>query len=52
MPPSSPSLALFKEGELVAFVPRQRIEGRDAATVAADLIALFDQYCASSRGAA
>ncbi len=52
VPPSSPSLALFKEGEIVAFVPRQKIEGRDAATVASDLMALFDQHCGSGPGAA
>ncbi|RMH18897.1 MAG: BrxA/BrxB family bacilliredoxin [Acidobacteria bacterium] len=46
IPPSSPSMALFKDGELVYFVPRHRIEGRDAEAVAQDLRAAFDQYCA------
>lgn len=44
-PPSSPSLALFKEGKLVHFVPRHRIEGRDAESFGKDLKALFDQHC-------
>ena len=45
IPPSSPSLALFKDGELVYFVPRHRIEGKDAQTLAADLTAAFDRWC-------
>ena len=45
VPPSSPSMALFKNGELVYFLPRHRIEGRSAEQVAADLRAAFDQYC-------
>ena len=47
IPPSSPSFALFKDGELVHFVPRHRIEGRDAQAVAADLRAAFDEFCAA-----
>lgn len=46
IPPSSPSIAFFKDGELVAFVPRHRIEGRTAQMVADDLKAVFDQNCA------
>jgi len=45
MPPSSPSLALFKDGALVHFVPRHAIEGRDAMTVANDLAAAFRAHC-------
>ena len=45
VPPSSPSMALIKNGELVHFVPRHMIEGRDAATIAADLTLAFDEYC-------
>jgi putative YphP/YqiW family bacilliredoxin len=45
IPPSSPAIALFKDGELVHFIPRHRIEGRDAHAVAADLTAAFDQHC-------
>lgn len=37
VPPSSPSMAVFKDGELVYFLPRHRIEGRSAGQVAADL---------------
>ncbi len=47
IPPSSPSIALFREGELVYFVPRHKIEGRSAEEVAADLEAAFERYCAT-----
>jgi len=47
IPPSSPSLALFKDGELVHFVPRHRIEGRDANAVAQDLVAAFAEHSAA-----
>ena len=46
IPPSSPSIALFKEGELVHFVPRHRIEGRSAEDVATDLARAFAEHCA------
>jgi putative YphP/YqiW family bacilliredoxin len=46
IPPSSPSMALFKDGELVWFLPRHRIEGRDALAVAADLRAAYAEHCA------
>jgi len=46
LPPSSPSMALFKDGKLVDFLPRTRIEGRSAQDVAGDLIAMFDKHCA------
>jgi putative YphP/YqiW family bacilliredoxin len=46
IPPSSPSIALFKDGELVYFVPRHRIESRSAEDVAADLVAAFERYFA------
>ena len=46
IPPSSPSVALFKDGELVYFVPRHRIEGRSAEDVARDLIGAFQKFCA------
>lgn len=45
IPPSSPSMALFKDGALVHFVPRHMIEGRDALGVAAGLIEAFEEYC-------
>jgi len=46
LPPSSPSMALFKDGALVWFLPRHRIEGRDALAVAEDLRAAFAEHCA------
>lgn len=46
IPPSSPSMALFKDGELVFFMPRHRIEGRDMESVAADLSSAFAEHCA------
>lgn len=46
IPPSSPSLALFKDGELVYFVPRHRIEGRGPEELAADLRAAFERELA------
>ncbi len=45
-PASSPSIALFKDGEVVHFVPRHAIEGRDALSLADNLVAVFDKYCA------
>ena len=45
-PPSSPSIALFKDGELVHFIERHMIEGRSAQMIAHNLIAAFAQYCA------
>lgn len=45
IPPSSPSLAFFKDGELVAFIPRHRIEGRSAQDVARDLSTVFEEHC-------
>ncbi len=50
IPPSSPSMAVFKDGELVHFVPRHRIEGRDAFQVADELITVFEQHCAQPVG--
>ena len=44
-PPSSPAIALFKNGELVHFIERHMIEGRPAQMIAHNLIAAFDQYC-------
>jgi len=46
IPPSSPSIAFFKDGELVYFIPRHRIEGRDAHAVAGDLTQVFTEHCA------
>ncbi|WP_329582211.1 BrxA/BrxB family bacilliredoxin [Kitasatospora sp. NBC_01250] len=44
IPPSEPSFAVFKDGELVYFMPRHRIEGRDAQAVARDLNDVFDEF--------
>lgn len=44
-PPSSPSIALFKNGELVHFIERHHIEGRPAQMIAHNLIAAFEEYC-------
>ena len=44
-PPSSPSIALFKEGQLVHFIERQNIEGRSAQLIACNLEAAFEAYC-------
>lgn len=44
-PPSSPSIALFKNGELVHMIERHMIEGRTADMVADNLRSAFDMYC-------
>jgi len=44
-PPSSPAIALFKNGELVHFIERHQIEGRPAQMIAKNLMAAFDEYC-------
>lgn len=44
-PPSSPSIALFKDGNLVHFIERHQIEGRPAQMIANNLIGAFNQYC-------
>ena len=44
-PPSSPAIALFKDGQLVHFIERHQIEGRPAQMIASNLINAFDQYC-------
>lgn len=44
-PPSSPAIALFKDGKLVHMIERHQIEGRPAQMIAHNLIAAFDQYC-------
>ena len=43
--PSSPSIALFKDGEVVVFIHRHQIEGRGPDAVANDLVKAFDQFC-------
>ncbi len=44
-PPSSPSIALFKDGKLVHFIERHQIEGRSAQAIANNLTGAFDEYC-------
>jgi putative YphP/YqiW family bacilliredoxin len=44
-PPSSPCIALFKDGQLVHFIERHHIEGRSAQMIAENLKAAFDQFC-------
>ena len=45
--PSSPSIAILKDGELVYMLERFQIEGRDASQIATELTSAFDQHCAS-----
>lgn len=44
-PPSSPCMALFKDGELVHMLERHHIEGRPAELIAENLIDAFNEYC-------
>jgi len=44
-PPSSPSIALFKDGDLVHFLERHHVEGGSAQMIAANLQAAYDAYC-------
>lgn len=45
-PPSSPSIAILRDGHLVYLMPRRDIESREAPAIAADLKAAFDKFCA------
>ena len=49
-PPSSPSLALLRDGKLIFFMPRSDIETRDAAAIAQELQAAFAKFCAPVAG--
>ena len=44
-PPSSPSMALFKDGELVHMIERHHIEGRPAEMIAENLMSAYDEFC-------
>lgn len=44
-PPSSPCVALFKDGELVHMLERHHIEGNPAGAIAANLQAAYDEFC-------
>jgi putative YphP/YqiW family bacilliredoxin len=48
-PPSSPSIALIKDGKLVFMLERYQIEGRTSDDIASDLTDAFDKYCAGAR---
>jgi putative YphP/YqiW family bacilliredoxin len=47
IPPSSPSMALYKDGKLVHFIPRYQIETRDAYQIAMHLMDVFAEFCAA-----
>ncbi len=47
-PPSSPAIALFKNGQLVHFIERHQIEGRPAPVIAHNLIGAFEQHCTTA----
>jgi len=49
IPPSSPSMALFKDGSLMHFVPRFQIESRDAHQISAHLLEVFSEHCPPAR---
>jgi len=49
--PSSPSMAILKDGEVVHFVHRHMIEGRGPQRIAAELTAAFDKYCSAETAA-
>jgi putative YphP/YqiW family bacilliredoxin len=44
-PPSSPAIALFKDGSLVHMIERHQIEGRPAQVIARNLISAFEEHC-------
>ncbi len=44
-PPSSPSMALFKDGKLVHFIERHHIEGKPADMIAENIVAAFNEFC-------
>ena len=46
--PSSPSIALLRDGEVVKMLERHNIEGRDATQIATELVQAFEQYCAKA----
>lgn len=50
--PSSPSIALMKDGDVVFMLERWQIEGRSAQAIAQDLVGAFDKYCATATASA
>ena len=51
-PPSSPSIALLRDGKLVFILQRSDIEGRESHAIAEDITRAFDQFCAPAASAA
>lgn len=51
-PPSSPSIALLRDGKLLFMMERSQIENQTADAIAAELTAAFDRYCAAQRASA
>jgi putative YphP/YqiW family bacilliredoxin len=51
IPPSSPSMALFKDGALVHFIPRYQIEGHDMLSIASHLKEVFGEFCTPEKQA-
>jgi putative YphP/YqiW family bacilliredoxin len=51
-PPSSPSIGLLKDGQLVFMLERWQIEGRPAEEIAHDLVNAFNKYCGAASSAA
>jgi putative YphP/YqiW family bacilliredoxin len=49
--PSSPQIAMFKDGRIVFMLERHQIEGRSAGEIAVDMAAAFDKYCAKETSA-
>lgn len=52
IPPSSPFIALFKDGDPVYVIERRHIEGRSANAIATDLVGAFDKFCTTNGEAA
>ena len=50
-PPSSPQIALLKDGKIVFMLERHQIEGRTSGEIADDLVGAFDRYCETSMSA-
>ena len=50
-PPSSPSIAILRDGKIIYMMQRSQIETREAHAIASDLKAAFDQHCAMSPSA-
>lgn len=48
IPPSSPFMALFKDGEPVYVIERRHIEGRSASAIASDLVGAYQKFCGTS----